>query len=158
MHAAQLEEEEAATSAFRAVRRRLRRVVRAEALAARQSGAGVRPPTGTRDGGGGGSVGSGQRLSGALTVGAGGGRGGLGSGLRAVLARRRAAVLRHQAHLHGLLGTAALNLADPEQVRAAGGGRVLTGTHTQDPPPSQILLLDECAHYGRYAIAASGWM
>ena len=150
VHDLQLEEERAATAAFRALRRQLRGVAQAEARASRQSS--TYAPPGATSGGAtaaadtatsapfvdaltGGNAGRASKgavdtrggpvppavlsdLSRALTVGVPGSSAVRveGGGLRAVLARRRAAVLRRQDELHSLLGTVPLNVADPEQV------------------------------------------
>lgn len=57
-------------------------------------------------------------------------------GVWSALDQQRSAVLRHHyGKLHNTLGSSALNVSDPEQV----------------------LMLDECAHFAGFAIAASGW-
>ena len=106
VHAAQLEEERAATAAFRAARRSLQRTVWEDSLSARRS----------VSGGGGGPAVASPRLLGALTVSCASPTP-AARGLRALLERRRAAVLLRQDELHSVLGSAALNVADPEQVK-----------------------------------------
>ena len=100
MHASQAEEEEAANIAFIAARRRLKRAMRVERLRTRVSGTARPDPSEPYQAGS-------DQLS-RKTV-------SLKQGLRFLIERQRLKVLRHS-ESQNVLGSAALNLADPEQV------------------------------------------